>query len=584
MKAELTKPTILSLYNPQAPTKVSADASSYGLGAVILQRNGSEWKPIAYASRSMTETETRYAQIEKEALATTWACERFSTYILGKKFQIETDHKPLVPLLGAKELNNLPPRILRFRLRLARFDYSISHVPGKMLHTADALSRAPSMNSVNDTELQQDAETLLNISVQSLPITEATLEEYRKGQDEDGICSSVKEYCKQGWPKKRNLETQVIPFWKARGNLSLDPNGLLLYGSRIVVPVSLQRETLRKIHNGHQGIQRCRQRAKISVWWPGISSEIENMIKQCHTCAKRHTPRKEPMIASDLPQYPWQKVGVDLFHLDDEDYLILVDYFSRCPEVRKLKSTTSATIIETLKPIFSRFGKPEVVASDNGPQFVSQLFADFAKSYGFESVTSSPRYAQSNGQVERTVQTVKRLLKDSKDPHMALMTYRSTPFPWCNRSPAELLMGRRLRGNLPMLTSQLIPEWSYLDKFRRQNHLFKEKQKREYDKRHGVRDQTPITDNSDVWVTTGEQPTTGTVRHQADAPRSYIIDTPSGQIRRNRHHLNVVPQNKPNQEPTDSPTQEEANPPVTSRERIITRSRSGISIRPPDRL
>ena len=212
---------------------------------------------------------------------------------------------------------------------------------------------------------------------------------------------------------------------------------------------------------------------------------------------------------------------------------------------------------------------------------MSQLFADFAKSYGFESVTSSPRYAQSNGQVERTVQTVKRLLKDSKDPHMALMTYRSTPFPWCNRSPAELLMGRRLRGNLPMLTSQLFPEWSYLDKFRRQNHLFKEKQKREYDKRHGVRDQTPITDNSDVWVTTGEQPTTGTVRHQADAPRSYIIDTPSG---RNRHHLNVVPQNKPNQEPTDSPTQEEANPPVTSRERIITRSRSGISIRPPDRL
>ena len=130
---------------------------SYGLGAVILQRNG---KPIAYASLSMTENEIRYAQIEKEALATTWACERFSTYILGK---IETDHKPLVPLLGAKELNNLPPRILRFRLRLARFDYSISHVPGKMLHTADALSRAPSMNSVNDTELQQDAETLLNI-------------------------------------------------------------------------------------------------------------------------------------------------------------------------------------------------------------------------------------------------------------------------------------------------------------------------------------------------------------------------------------------------------------------------------------
>jgi len=96
---ELTKPTVLALYDPKAPTKVSADTSSYGLGAVLLQQKGSEWKPIVYASRSMTETESWYAQIEKEALATTWACEKFSTYILGMKFAIETDHKPLVPLL-----------------------------------------------------------------------------------------------------------------------------------------------------------------------------------------------------------------------------------------------------------------------------------------------------------------------------------------------------------------------------------------------------------------------------------------------------------------------------------------------------
>ena len=139
IKTELTKPTVLTLYDPQAPTKVSADASSYGLGAVTLQQHGSDWKPIAYASRSMTETEIRYAQIEKEALATTWACEKFSTYVLGSKFLIETDHKPLVPLLGSKNLDNLPPQILRFRLRLARFDYNICHVPGKLLYTADTL-------------------------------------------------------------------------------------------------------------------------------------------------------------------------------------------------------------------------------------------------------------------------------------------------------------------------------------------------------------------------------------------------------------------------------------------------------------
>ena len=146
IKAELAKSTVLAPYNILAPTKVSAHASSYGLGAVMMQKSNSVWRPIAYASRSMTETERRYAHIEKEALAVTWGCEKFATYILGKEFLIETDHKPLVPLLGTKHLDSLPPRILRFRLRLARFDYSITHVPGKLLYIADTLSRAPSVS------------------------------------------------------------------------------------------------------------------------------------------------------------------------------------------------------------------------------------------------------------------------------------------------------------------------------------------------------------------------------------------------------------------------------------------------------
>ena len=94
VKAELTQPTILALYNPQAPTKVSAVASSLGLGAVLLQQSNEAWRPVAYASRSLTETERCYAQIEKEALAITWACEKFTDYILGHDFQFETDHKP----------------------------------------------------------------------------------------------------------------------------------------------------------------------------------------------------------------------------------------------------------------------------------------------------------------------------------------------------------------------------------------------------------------------------------------------------------------------------------------------------------
>lgn len=134
-------------------------------------------------------------------------------------------------------------------------------------------------------------------------------------------------------------------------------------------------------------------------------------------------------MPTPFPDYPWQVVGSDLFELKGEQYLVIVDYFSRFPEVIKMTTTTSAAIITALKSIFSRYGIPEVLRSDNGSQYASREFATFAESYGFRHTTSSPRYPQSNGQAERTVKTVKKLLKSSNDRYMALLSYRATPFP-----------------------------------------------------------------------------------------------------------------------------------------------------------
>ncbi len=133
LKQCLMSTPILALYDPNKETKINADASSYGVGAVLLQKqNEKDWKPISYVSRALTDTETRYNQIEKEALAFTWACERFSDYILGKSMIGETDHKPLVPLLTTHLLDKLPPRIQRFKMRLMRFNLEkIVHIPGK---------------------------------------------------------------------------------------------------------------------------------------------------------------------------------------------------------------------------------------------------------------------------------------------------------------------------------------------------------------------------------------------------------------------------------------------------------------------
>lgn len=582
VKTELTRPTVLALYDPEAPTKVSADASSYGLGAVLLQRTNDAWRPVVYASRSLTETEKRYAQIEKEALAVTWACEKFANYILGCRVEIETDHKPLVPLLSTKHLDNLPPRVLRFRLRLARFDYSIQHVSGKLLHTADALSRAPITATEAQLCLSDEVETFIESVTANLPASTQRLEAYRKGQMDDANCQRVRVYCQEGWPKKCPTDPDIVPYWKARASLTLH-NDLLLFNNRIVVPKTLQRETLEKIHEGHQGIQRCLMRVKSSVWWPGIANHITQRVQNCSTCAREASIRREPLMTTPLPDYPWQVLGSDLFQVKGDHYLLVVDYFSRYPEVVKLTSTTSAAVITALKAIFSRHGIPEVIRSDNGPQYASQEFLEFSNSYGFHLLTSSPRYPQSNGQAERTVQTVKQMLKKqleerSGDPYMALLNYRATPLPWCNLSPTELLMGRRVRTLLPQTDEQLLPKWPYLHTFKQKNREFKERQKRDFDKRHRVQELPPLPEDTDVWVQSDGEPLQGRVVSMANAPRSYIVDVPSGLLHRNRQHLSAIPPSSPD---GGVPSHKEPDP---QPRRIMTRSQTGTPISPPERL
>ena len=179
-------------------------------------------------------------------------------------------------------------------------------------------------------------------------------------------CSMAKKCCRSQWAPKERVEQELAPLWKARGSLTIGDN-LLLYNGRIVVPHSMWKETMEKIHEGHQGIERCQARVKASVWWPGINHHISQMVQQCKTCCKTARPRKEPLQATPLPDYSFQTVGTDLFELKSVHYLLTVDYFSRYPEVTKLASTTSSSIITALKAVFSRHGIPEVVRSDNGP-------------------------------------------------------------------------------------------------------------------------------------------------------------------------------------------------------------------------
>jgi hypothetical protein len=324
IKKALTSAPILTLYVPNKATKIAADASSYGLGAVVLQEEEPDtWKPVSFISRSMTTTEARYAQIEKEALAVTWACERSSNYIIGKPITFETDHKPLVPLLTSHTIDKLPPRLQRYKMRLMRFHIKdVRHVPGKLHYTADTLSRKIPESTVQlQPTVEENAMNAYVLSViDALPASNPRLKEIEQAQDEDEVCKEVKKYCMDKWPEKDHVTPAVKPYWSVQGELTI-ADGLLLKRTRLVIPSSLQRQTLNQIHEGHQGICKCRERAKISVWWPRLSAQIKVMVENCTTCSKYRQQYPEPLMPTPLPQRPWQLIATDHFILEKVTYL-----------------------------------------------------------------------------------------------------------------------------------------------------------------------------------------------------------------------------------------------------------------------
>ena len=500
------------------------------------QSNG-DWKPVVFISRALTSTEQRYAQIEKEALATTWACERMADYLVGKTFHIETDHKPLVPLLGPKNLDEMPPRIQRLRMRLMRFNYTISHVPGKDLVTADTLSRAPSSTTA-DRRHEEEINLYVENVLLHLPASDKRLEEISARQKEDPLCQKLAEYCEEGWPDIAKLPNSMRAYWSSQGEISWVQG--LLKGCQIIIPSSMQLEILERIHEGHQGIVKCRRRVRESVWWPGVSKQIADIVTNCRKCIEYRLPAREPMIPAAVPDGPWKTLGTDLFYLKGRTYLLVVDYFSRYVEVSPLlTSQKSSEAIRALKSIFARHGIPETLRSDNGPQFASTEFDQFSKEFAFTHITSSPKLPQSNGEAERAVQTVKNALKKEDDSTKALMSYRATPLE-NGYSPAEMLFGRKIRTTLPVAPDQLKPSWPDVEKIWEHEQKNKISQVYRYNAKYRCKDLPELKAGDSAWVV--DQKTPAVVTKKDITPRSYTVETKDGTpIRRNRRHLVPMP-------------------------------------------
>ena len=542
LKDILTSTQVLAHYDNKKRTVLSTDASNSGLGACLYQESEGRLRPVAYASKSLTDTENRYAIIEKEALAVTWGCERFSQYLIGRCFEIHTDHRPLVASLQTKRLDSLSPRLQRLKMRLSRYDYRITYIPGKHQSVPDAFSRAPVRSM--ETFMEAEIEDYNIFSVQSMPISSIQLEKVINEQRKDQILSRLIDFFsknKEREPTKQDFPLEIREFMPIFHEITIVEN-VLLRGTKIIIPSSMRKEMLRRIHEGHQGITKCQRLARDALWWPRINQEIENMVSNCESCSKHQVPRAEPMINAETPSYPWQKIGADFFEWNNTTYLLLVDYLSRWIEIAKMTSTSGTKTVDQFKSICAKFGIPEEIKTDNGPQFISQEFSSFCKQYEIKHTTSTPRYPQSNGESERAVRTIKNILKkcaDAKDdPYLAMLNYRTTPLE-SGLSPAEVMLGRKPRTLIPRPTSQLTKRLPNIRNFRESDKKRKEKTKEYYDKRRGVKEKRDFRPETQVYLP--KEKTKGEIIAKRIEPRSYDILTPSGILRRNTSQFNPIP-------------------------------------------
>ena len=457
VKKNLTSAPVLTHYDPDLPINLAADASAYGVGAVIAHvfPDGTE-RPIAYASRSLTSSERNYAQIEREALSLVFGVKRFHQYLYGRKFSLVTDHKPLTAIFGSKK--GIPSlaaaRLQRWAILLSAYDYHISYKPTQQHGNADGLSRLPL--PTGHLSEADDTCSLFNMGqIHALPTTAADV---RKATRSDKVLSQVCEYVLRGWPAQVPPELQV--FKTKQDEISLEV-GCLLWGIRVIIPQSLQATVLKSLHANHPGITRMKSIARSYFWWSGLDRDIEMLAKSCHSCqAVKSSPPVAPLHPWVWPDAPWKRLHIDFAGpMYGKMFLVVIDAHSKWPEVAVMSSTTADSTIEVLRSLFARFGLPEQIVSDNGPQFVSEDFSQFLKRNGIKHIRSAPYHPSSNGLAERFIQTLKRGLKTSEAAGKSLthrlseflFEYRSSPHATTNRSPSQLFLGRPLRTRLDLL-------------------------------------------------------------------------------------------------------------------------------------
>ncbi|UYV64780.1 K02A2.6-like, partial [Cordylochernes scorpioides] len=333
-------------------------ASKDAMGAALLQED----RPLAFASASFSDSQKQYSQIEKELLSVYYGCKKFEYLLSGLTFVVQTDHQPLLPLVK-KTLSDISPRLQRLVMKLIAFDFKLQYKPGKYLIVADTLSRDTHPMDKLPTPFLEDKRMVKMVRVN---ISDEKLVAMQKDTREDPALVKVIDYVVEGWPIcKKDVDEDAKVFFDFRHRLYLW-NDLLCIGSAIVIPKTQRNNMLNLLHQSHQGISAIQGLARESLFWPRMSIDIAEKVKNCEICQKYQKSKiQQPLKPFPVPDYPWQTVSLDIFYIQKKPHLLVVDRYSGYPEVFALDPPMAINVKNKLRETFARFGIPETMMSDN---------------------------------------------------------------------------------------------------------------------------------------------------------------------------------------------------------------------------
>ena len=412
-------------------------------------------------------------------LAVCWAIMKCRVFLAGlQHFDIATDHNPLIPILNTRRLDEVEnPRLQHLKSRLMAYNFTAQWTKGSNHCAPDALSCNPVMDpQTGDALAEYDNQNNPEVSTTEIRAitaadspTDTRLQELREQAVKDPEYQQLQTVILNGFPSHRQqLAEACRRFWNVREHLSVD-DGLIVHGCRLLIPTTMRPQVLSDLHDAHQGSVRTKQRARLTVYWPGIDNDIDNIILSCQLC-QDHLPchPKEPLIQKPKPLQPFQEIAVDYCTYSGQQFLIIVDCFTDWPEIIPMgQNTLTHRLITALRQTFCRTAVPDTLWSDGGPQFTANAFKIFATQWRFTHRISSPRYPQSNGKIEATVKSMKKILAASWDHrHLnedklcrALLQYRNTPSRKDGHSPAQKLFGHPIQDTLPAHRRSFTPEW-----------------------------------------------------------------------------------------------------------------------------